>query len=396
MKVYAILLLCCSCTRSVSGDGAVCLLQERDILSDLNPIKKNILKAPREYIKSIFRNNTPEVSQNYIENIIECSYASSSDGMQEVIIKKNKEAHPQNSVLLFQCDPLVAEPPICESKKNLDQPAVDTLCKRRGKELFYFFCGVSLSNKPYIYELTGVRPKSEMKYLKENQSILSGASLLEQAKNILNVSKPNGVNLFYCCIVIISIFTTYYLDKVELSQATKDSLKHFLEHLITGTNQDLNPFSDNLLDNIEVSAYLRRTLEEILSGKLVIFPYLIDTEALSTAEAVLSERLLSLNLRGSELSGYIQTFAEMCIVEVGIENTPKHAELFRLVLLHIKTYSYEAMLSLLKSSNIKEIKKEHTEETFKLFSREIMGIVQILRKHFTEVSSGHEVISIHI
>ncbi|KAI5190016.1 hypothetical protein NEMIN01_0801 [Nematocida minor] len=369
----------------------------------------NSVYSPFEEGKSLYSGKNSAESTSVIDREVERSpssvifsgdansvlkYASecSLEKEKKIVIKKHKKDDESSEELLLQCNPLVFGREVADSEysEEAESSMHPPLGENKDGTFRYLFGDVWVKNKPYIYDSANKPPlqtKIASDVPAEKPSLEKyHANILKGTKDIFTMLKrPEVMNLFYCFLVVISIISTYQLEKLEISHATKDAVKKGINTMLSQVKDSFfSSESDRILNSPEISAYLKMTKNSIVSQQFLIAPGLIDLKKVQEIEKTLFQEIKNLGFRGSELPMYIYRFAEACMQEMRIPFGHKYEDLTRIINLHVLAYSYEAMLSVLKDPKTRNIDSEHLNEAFRVFGSEITEIVLAARKYFSE------------
>lgn len=295
---------------------------------------------------------------------------------EDVVIKKTSNSSSTEGCLMLQCDPSVADSAQLENIPPL---------YRKGKNTLEFLFGsVWMACQPYIYESCGNRECPDRLETEEDADTLK-PGVLDSARNFFILWRSEIKNGLYVFLVIASVISTYQLDKVEVSQEIKDAFqKRIGSFLERGYNFIFGPNNGFVLGRADISSYLKETRDLIDSGSLIIHPGLIDVEKVEEMSSAVKEAVAELGSRGSELPVYVERLADFLLDKIKFPDKEIYSPIRKLSYFHFISYSYEEMVSLLKTTKIKSMEKDHAVETFRLFRTEIEKIVKGARKFFNE------------
>ncbi|KAI5128646.1 hypothetical protein NEPAR04_1017 [Nematocida parisii] len=309
----------------------------------------------------------------------------------DCVIKSPRDTCESNTGLLLQCDPTFneyAKDSIMYESSDEEVPAGNKLGKRENNWFGYYFNGITVFNHPYIYDIFANKSTPEIINKKENELPRikrPKRNIFTNTKNFFSIWAPEMKSVFYCMVVIFSVFSTYYLDQTDIPKTSKDFIRKGVQTAINTAKEFIvNSNGNPSLNSTEVSQYIEITRNDIISGKILVFSSLIDLEAVIAREEKIFEMIDQLGMRGSELPKYVHDLANICLEQAGIPVGPAYNGLTHLLKLHMYTYSYEGMISVLQNPYIKDIRREHLDVVFRLFGSEILQILLATRQYFAE------------
>ncbi|KAI5184309.1 hypothetical protein NEHOM01_0054 [Nematocida homosporus] len=223
-------------------------------------------------------------------------------------------------------------------------------------------------------------------------------SLAKRCIHRLTPSTNTIINFLYILAILLSIISSYQLDKIFLS----GSIKNFFADLVSSTLGNIkvfgqSQFSAKFMNSPEMYTFITDTQLKIESRALFINPNSINLEQLQRLEHLAAQALKSLATRGENLPHIIQAAAAHCTAQTGLPallsqtsatatataTTANHL-IQRVLNLQFLVYSHEAMITLLKQSYIENLIKEHNTLLFQLFHKEITNAILAVRSFYIQ------------
>ncbi|KAI5180410.1 hypothetical protein NEOKW01_0714 [Nematocida sp. AWRm80] len=195
------------------------------------------------------------------------------------------------------------------------------------------------------------------------------------------INKNNKVMyMIYFIGIVISIISTYQLDRILLDGGTKALIYQYIEVIIEHIK---NIISGTVIDDLDVNSFIRNTKETILDSQLLINPDLIDNDVIDRIEKIMTALIDKLDSTDDNVSSCIYKFAEHYLHQCNIPEGSPYLPVSRVVRIHFLVYAYEGMLKVLKEKEVQDIVHEHSHRVFELFGSEISKVVVAIREFYS-------------